>query len=635
MKAKNTWLCLLGATLALGMAACQNGQPASSSSTVSSTSVAEAVVPAEVQERLNEILGCYEELSYSPLPKIGATYALDPNATNGVLASPVSAADLDAYSQTLLAAGFVQQANGTYLDPLSRYVVTLALNGDTLSTKLSFHDALGDFPVNYISTMFASFDLPMYLSPDTFEYAENVKGEDLSKKFLTVDGSDYLALTSEAAPTKTVTWTPKSDAEDPVSDVSTWLTNAQLSAISTSVKNVVIDSFASAVIEVGKVSGATPNLIRNGAKEGDLYLRVYRLWTEEMDEAHLAARYQALTGYAYDASAFPDFMSIGEAKSMLMSFSYGTYTGPGWVISNPSKARFQAVLNEFYERGWSFNQGDGSYYHSYNFYGPKNEYRVYLSYYDSTKIGGLLSDVVQVRLFQFPSIYERLTDWFTAENVGGGIVTNIPEIPGKGVTGSSTSSSGFPIFNLNATSVTTENYAKYVAALKDDGWVETSSTNNETIFQSPDGFYYFDIIYAGETFNSALVYNASYYSGQHSYAELIQYGAKRLQDPTFTIPGLSTYVDVDPLPETLVYSFHVSDQRYIVQVPMSSDEAATNAQNAIYAALEADSAWTNAGKSSSGTVFYQDANGTYLYCVTGTNSDTNASYLVVGAYHAD
>lgn len=633
MKAKYTWLCLLGATLALGTS-CQSNQSDSSVPVVSSLDAAEAIVPEEVQERFNDILGCYEELGYSSLPKIGATYQLDPNDKNGVLASPVTSSAFEDYQKTLVERGFVQQEEGTYLDPLSRYFVVLSLNGDTLSFKIRFNDEIGAFPVNYLSTVFATFDLPIYLKSDTFEYAENVKGEDLSKKFLLADGNDYLALTSASAPTKTVSWTPKQDVEDPVSDVSTWLKNAQLTPISSSASNVLIDSFASAVVEVGKVSGATPSLLRNGAKEGDLYLRVYRLWSEELDQAHFAARYQALTGYVYDASAFPDFMTLGKAKSMLMSFAYGTYSGPGWVVSNPSKARFQAILDEFHERGWSFSQTDGSYYHSYNFYGPKNEYRVYLSYYDSSKIGGLLSDLVQIRLFQFPSIYERLTDWFKQENVGGGSITDIPEIPGKGVNGSSTSSNGFPVFNISATSVTAENYAKYVAALQDDGWKETNKNNNETIYQSADGFYYYDIIYANGSFSAALVYNASYYSGKHTYAELIQYGAKRLEDPSFTVPGLSTYVDVDPSPEITVLSFYVSDQRYLMELPLASAEESVTAVNAIYAALEADTAWTKAGQSSTGTVFYQNANGTYLYCLSNVDDSSNTPYLLIGAYHS-
>jgi hypothetical protein len=131
-----------------------------------------------------------------------------------------------------------------------------------------------------------------------------------------------------------------------------------------------------------------------------------------------------------------------------------------------------------------------------------------------------------------------------------------------------------------------------------------------------------------------LVYNASYYSGKHTYAELIQYGAKRLEDPSFTVPGLSTYVDVDPSPEITVLSFYVSDQRYLMELPLASAEESVTAVNAIYAALEADAAWTKAGQSSTGTVFCQNANGTYLYCLSNVDDSSNTPYLLIGAYHS-
>jgi predicted cobalt transporter CbtA len=594
----------------------------------------ETVIPAEVEERLSSVLGCYEELGYSPLPLPSGTYSLDGDDPFGILASGVT---LEEWSSALLDAGFAATDSGSYLDPLGYYLVTLSEDGDQTGLSISFNDEAGEFPTHFLATMFASFDLPLYLNSDTFEYAENVKGEDLSKKFLLHMGSAYLSLTASEAATKTVTWTPKSDSDDPVSDVSTWLYSSGLSLLSSSLDNVYIDGFGSALVTVGTVSTETPDLINGGAEAGDVYVRVYRLWTSEVDEAAFAASYKETTGYDYDASAFPDFESIGEAKSMLLTFAYSSYLGPGYIIQKASKAKFQAVLDEFSSRGWSFSQSDGSYYHSYNFYGPKNEYRVYLSYYDHTKVKGLLSDIAQVRVFQFPSLYERLSSWMANQNVGGGTLEDIPELPASGVKGGSTSSTGTS-FTLSGSKMDADGYSRLVAALEDDGWAEQEGgTDAERVFVSADGFYTFDTSYDSATgdFESTVSYDLYHYSGQHSYAELMGYAGLRLSDTSFEVPGLEAYVDVDPLPSTTVYSFYNNgEQRFVMAIPLESETAATAASAAVQAAWEAAEGWENAGSSSSGTVFYQNSAGVYLYATTtSSTSDGSTTYsLVVGAY---
>jgi len=624
----------------LFLASCTNGENSSIAESSSTASEKRKEIPSEVTNRVNDLLGSYQELEYSPLPYLEkATYTLDQDDEETIIVSDVNDEDIIDYYALLSKKGFTSKGNG-YLDPLQRYIVSYPKNEDgTYNLEISFNDEAGEFPVNFISTCTSSIDVPSYMNPDTFMAAENDPNMDLSKKFLTF--TKRVVSGANVYRSKYVSYTPKSNDDSPLATLDDWLEDSGFSRVSSSYY-IYSDSFYSCLVYSGLVKDGSFALREKGAKIGDVYLQFVHSWTEELDQEALKGYYEESTGYEYPSEDFPDWTTLGKAHGLTLTYSYSSsYYGPGWVIAGANKTAFQNILDTLFDNGWSYSQTNISYATLFNFYGPKYQYRIYMSYYDHTKIGGLISDICQIRLFGFPSVYDGMKTWFKNNNAGGGEVTDVPELPCVGLKGSSTvsSSSAIPSYSLSGRNITAEGYAKYVAALKEDGWVLDSENSTESIelYVSECGFYTFYLSFDAkeETVAATIYYDSYHYSGQVSYASLMEYAAKRFSVTSLSVPTLETELSVIPLKTLNVLSLFYTYQRFMFYVPYDSNEAATAAYNKLMEAITLeDSGWEYVGKNTYYS-FYQNSDKIYLYSAasSSTLSDGSSSYYwFVGLY---
>lgn len=626
---------LLALSGGLILAACASGQgeegsslPAESSSSVDET----VLVPEDVTNRVNDLLGCYQELEYSPLPYIdGATYSLDEDDEETIYISGVSEEGFEAYVASLLKSGFTEKGDG-YLDPLGRYIASFPESEGVRTLEISFNDEAGEFPVNFISTCTSAIDILSYMDPSTFMGAENDPTQDPADKFLTT--TRRVVSGGSVYSSKYVCYTPKASDDSPLATLDDWLEDNGYARVSSSYY-IYADSFYSCLAYSGIVGDGSFALRAAGAEVGDVYIQFVHSWTEELNTEDIETYYEELTGYEYPSEAFPDWTKLGKAHGITLTYSYSSYYGPGWIIADADKTAFQAVLDELYDGGWSYTQTNISYATLFNFFGPKNEYRIYLSYYDHNKIGGLFSDICQIRLFGFPSLYEGMGSWFKRNNVGGGEVSDIPELPCVGLKGTNgVDSYANPYYSLTGRDMSEEGYAKYVAALEDDGWAldEDAGSDSLDVYVSECGFYSLYLSYDGSdlSVSATLYYDAYHYSSALTYSELMGYGALRFSVSSLDIPTLESELNVTPLKELMVMSLFYSYQRFMIYVPYDTEDAVDTALEAYLTAIAADgSGWTYVGKNSYYS-FYQNADGVYAY--SGSSISTSGNYWVIGLY---
>lgn len=634
-------LALAAASLAVPLFSCSNANDSSSNGE------ANAEVPYEVTSRLNSLLGVYQELEYSPLPLLdGKTYSVDADNVNAVKAANVSEGELAAYKQTLLDAGFTASGD-SLLDKTETYLVTLTLADNTLTTDISFNDVAGDFPVNYLSTISPALDMSLYLDGATFEAVKNIKGEDLSAKFKTLYTKDISGYSGKTTEAKFVTYTPKDDDDDPVDTVLEWLSSTSAFTALSTTYGLYTDAFNSTLLYAGLVGANTPKLLANGASEGDVYVKLERAWTYEEDSNVVKYMFENYSGFEYNAEDFYDFNQLGDAHGMVLATSGASSYGPGWMISNVDKAKYQEMLDWFYDAGWSYTKSTGTYYASFNLYGPKREYRIFTRYYDSTKVNGLMSDMAMIRVYGLQDVYDLLEEWLVGNNQGGGTVTSITEIPGSGISYSSGWSSMYPYFQLSASKVNETAYNQYLSVLVDDGWVldSDSSTTYERLYATEDNFYQLSISYdnVAQTFAMTLIYNSYKYSGKLTYSDIMKYAALRMGVSSLSVPGLTDYVSDAETTDITFFSAHgVSTSnkyhRVLATIPMKNATALSDVE-AVVTVLneklsEEGSGWTSVGANSSGTTFFENGNVVlYFGANSAEDDDGNTSYyLMVGMY---
>lgn len=591
-----------------------------------------------VTNKIELTLGSYQKLGYSPLPLLEDTPYEDlSKETYSFKAVDVKESSLTYAGSLLTKNGFTSQGNGLYLDKLGRYFVALEYANNELKYTLSFNDKLGEFPSNALGTLSSAMDASLYLTPDGFTLAKNEKDEDLSKKFIVTQKHGKL-INGLVSDVKTLCYMPKDNDEDAAKSFGNYLKGLGYSLASNK-SLIYADPFMSSLVTVSTVSQMNlmidSSLKKAGAKEGMVMASFYSGYTMSLSRETLAEDYEDITGVSYPES-FPDFSKIGKAYSLINGYSSGENVGPGFVISACSKTSFDEVLNELYEQGYSYSKTESSYYWTFTLSSPTGEHIMQFTYYDSSKIKGLMSDLCKVVIIRAKGAYEKLGEWLTKQNVGGGSLTSIPALPTKKVTGNKNSSVPY-IFTVAGSDATSEDMTTYEASLVKAGFIKGEEKDGYHYYSTEDDYYqlavYFD---EAHTTLYAFIYYQCYNYTSRDVASILKEAETRLEVDTLSIPGLTDWLGEGKKELTTMSLFDGSNQRYIIYGEDTTEEEATAQKTALLAKLDEDtSTWTKIGSNSSGTIFYQNSDGVVLYTQVGkhTNEDkTVVYYLYLGMY---
>lgn len=591
-----------------------------------------------VTNKINLTLGVYQKLGYSPLPLLEETPYEDlTKETYSFKAVDVEEDSLNKAGTLLSENGFVSKGNGLYLDKLGRYFVSLAYANKELKYTLSFNDEEGKFPSNALGTLSSALDASLYLADDSFTLAKNDKDQDLSKKFIVTQkrGKIINGLTSDV---KVLCYTPKDGDEDAAQSFGNYLKSVGYS-LASNTSLLYVDPFMSSVVTVSTVNKMTlmlnSSLKAAGAKEGMVMASFYSGYKTSFTKEELAKNYESITTYTYPDS-FPDFAKIGKAYSLVNGYSSGENVGPGFIISGCNKMTFDEVLNELYEQGYSYTKSTSSYYWTFTLSSPTGEHIMQFSYYDSTKIKGLMSDLCKVVIIRAKSAYEKLSEWLEKQNVGGGSLTSVPALPNKKVTGSKNSSLPY-VFGLSGSDATAEDVTTYEASLTKAGFIKGEVKDGYHYYHTKDGFY--DIaVYFDETHTTLYVflYYNCYNSTSRSVSTMLKEAQIRLGVESINIPGLTDWLGEGEKELTTMSLFDGTYQRYIIYGANTTEEDATSQKTALLAKLDENSTlWKKVGSNSSGTVFYENSDGVVIYVQVGKQTkddNTKVYYLYLGMY---
>ena len=591
-----------------------------------------------VTNKIELTLGAYQKLGYSPLPLLeGTPYEDLSKETYSFKAVDVEEDSLNKAGDLLTENGFVSQGNGLYLDKLGRYFVSLTYANKELKYTLSFNDEEGKLPSNALGTISSALDASLYLKDEGFTLAKNDKDQDLSKKFIVTQkrGKIVNGLVSDV---KVLCYTPKEADEDAAKSFGNYLKGVGYS-LASNTSLLYVDPFMSSIVSVSTVKKMTlmldSSLKAAGAKEGMVMASFYSAYKTSLTKEELAKDYESITSVAYPDS-FPDFAKIGKAYSLINGYSSGENVGPGFVVSACNKIAFDEVLNELYAQGYSYTKSTSSYYWTFTLSSPTGEHVMQFTYYDSTKIKGLMSDLCKVVIIRAKSAYEKLSEWLEKQNVGGGSLTSIPALPNKKVTGNRNSSLPY-VFGFSGSDATAEDVTTYGESLVKAGFVKGEVKDGYHYYHTKDGFYdiavYFDE--AHTTLYVFLYYNC-YSSTSRNVSAILKEAQIRLGVENIAIPGLSEWLGEGEQELTTMSVFDGTYQRYLIYGLNTTEENATAQKTALLAKLDEDTThWKKVGTNSSGTVFYQNSDGVTVYVQIGkqTKDDgTKVHYLYLGMY---
>ncbi len=591
-----------------------------------------------VSNKIDLTLGVYQKLGYSPLPLLEETpYEDIEKETYSFKAVDVKEDSLDKAGSLLTENGFVSQGNGLYLDKLGRYFVSLSYANNELKYTLSFNDEEGKFPSNALGTLSSALDASLYLTDAGFTLAKNEKDQDLSKKFIVTQkrGQIIRGLTSDV---KVLCYTPKDGDEDAAQSFGNYLKSLGYT-LASSTSLLYVDPFMSSIVTVstvGKMSLMLDSSLKEaGVKEGMVMASFYSGYKTSLSREELAKDYESITSVAYPDS-FPDFAKIGKAYSLINGYSSGENVGPGFVVSACNKIAFDELLNELYEQGYSYSKSTGSYYWTFTLSSPTGEHIMQFSYYDSTKIKGLMSDICKVVIIRAKSAYEKLEEWLAKQNVGGGSLTSLPSLPNKKVTGNKNSSLPY-IFTLTGSDATEEDMTTYEASLIKAGFIKGEEKDGYHYYDTKDGYYkvavYFDETHA---ILYAFIYYQCYNYTARTVSAILSEAKTRLGVDSLSIPGLASWLGENEKEHTTMSMYDGTYQRYLIYGDDTSQEEATSQKNALLAKIDEDSStWTKVGTNSSGTIFYQNADGVVIYVQVGKHANDNEEtvyYLYLGMY---
>lgn len=585
-----------------------------------------------VDERLGCYLGVYESLGYSPLPVIEASsFELDESKDCAFTAAGVTSSSYAAYGDKLTAAGFSKASEGVYLDPLGNYNVTLSYADGAASFLISFADAVGAFPAKYLSSLTSGYTLSTYLSESTFELAANEKDEDLSKRFITYTASTGVGESSKIAK-KYVFYTPKSTDETPAASLGAYLKSHGFQSVS-STRLLYCDPFGTVLLYPSIYQGSNDFAFASlPLQKGMVCLSATSLYSTSLDVDELKSAYRSYSGAAYPENKYPDLSGLGTSFGAIFGYSNSSGEGPGFAICGANKDKFDAVLSSLYKAGWQYSSSTSTYSTAFAFLDPSQQYQINMTYYDSGKVGGLMSDIIQVTLFHYQSFTDKLSTWLGKQNQGGGTLSELPSLP-KDTTSGSVNSSYPYYFQFSVTSFNVSADNDFLAALVAAGWKKTTTKNDIDYYDYSDGRYQLVMSYSAtnQKLTAILVYitDSVVTTG---YADVMSAFAKRLGVTTLAVPGFESLIGTEsPKSVTFRQFYDGTYQRAMALVDYSAEADATAALASLATALTAEgSGWSKAGTNSSGVVFYTNADGVTLYTgsTTGTAVDGSTTYRV-------
>lgn len=588
--------------------------------------------PAAVNTFLRSFLGVYETLSLSPLPFLKAdSYEV---SASGFIAKGVKQENLASFVSSLLSSSFVLR-NGTYHDKHGAYRVLLeGEDTSNVTVSLSFNDELGAFPVHFLSAISPALDLAAYMSDDEFMLAKNTKDEPLSRRFITSSYYGRGLIGGTINESRTIYYTPKDEDEAPVESFGDYLTANGFQAASSD-GTYFIDSFAQILVKVtlagSDITSAETDL---GVASGMVRAQFSKDYSSSFDETSFAEAFKSYTTYDFVSDAFPSLSGLGKAYGMLLrySISSGSYYGPGLYITGASKTSFEALLAGFSSLGYGFSKTTSTYKTSFVFTSSEGAYRVSLAYFDSSLVGGLLSDIISISVFRVVTPFEAIGAWFRLQNVGGGTLLSIPSFKASSFSFSTLNSYPYA-YSISATKVAVSEKDAFIASLLAAGWTKnTEASTAYAIYDYSDGFYEMAISY-GEDLSFRLVVTYKCSSEVTSSSAFLALALKRLQVETLSLTKLDPYFASEGAEAVKVYQFFDgSNNRVVAYFPMGDASLATNEVSAWKEALaKEDSGWTYLSSNSSGVSFYSNSDEVYLG-ITSYADSASKNYLLLILY---
>lgn len=601
---------------------------------------------SKLNSYISDYLGAYHKAKTSPVPFLRTNaFHVDTNEENVFYFDNASAYKFKEYKNDLVELyDFKEVSDNKYLDKLEAYTLSLEHLAASSSIKvtMNFNDEAGKFPSKFFASNFPAIDSSYYINDDDFSLSENSKDEDLSKKYITAVKADILSGNEIK---RSIFYTPKADDSNPTSSLSSFLTGKGIFQAINSNGTTMIDMFGNTLITITKVSKfEASNYASEGVKEGMMAIHCQELYTEENDVEGLKEYFKELTGKEFPTDLFFNIEG-GTAYGTLLGYTVNnSLPAVGQHISGVSKASFDAWLEKEKQAGMSIassSSTSATYLSTFVGTSSNGEYVFKASFYDSSKLSDLSQNVVQILFYRNQSVYEKLANWFELNNVGGGTITSVPELPATSVTsgnlntGSSTLYYGY---YLRGSGVEQSEFDAYKESLVSEGWKETTKEGDEYLsFLSKDGYYSLALIYDADSkvLLVQIIYNAI--RTTTSLEAALSFIGPRFGLETLVVPGLQELYDKEttkPQIEVAQY-YNKSEHRGYMVFTLDSSEKVNTYLTTVESKLASDAAFTYVGANSNGIKFYQDkTNGHIIYAadVSDTSGETPVYQFIVGVY---
>lgn len=600
----------------------------------------------KLNEHVATYLGSYQDASLSPFPFVTGyeetTYNNDD--LTYVTFNGITKSIYENYKEKTLASyEFSSLGNDVYLDKTGSYKLTLAFDepANTLKVSYAFNDPVGEFPTYYFSSAFSGLDAPRYINEANFMLSKNYKDEDLSKKYQTYSGKVKIDRANYDA--KVIFYTPK-EKETALDNFNSYIEDAGV--FSEMGEGIYIDMFATTMVQAIQVDTSlslfsSMNLDLNNEMVGIFCLPQYE---KELDTNALKSFYKQVTGYEFSSD---DYVLYEDGTSFggLMSYSFSDGRGGvGYTVTGAKKSSFDIYLAQLIAKGWIYSESEGDYTYSFTMLSSTQEYALSITYYDSSKVKGLLGDSVNFVYSHNDSVFQKLTAWLAHQNVGGGTITAIPEFSANSYSFGNLAIDGTTIpygVYVRGIGVAANIVETYEKALVDSKlWVKNETSTEYPQYDSVDGYYSILLFYtaSSKALTLQIIYNTDT-NVTTSLDDVYKILLKRLGVETFTIPNLDGILMNGNkfVPCVVSQYYDGSNNRCVIAISYKTEEEASASKNLVYKGLEDEgNGFTYVGTNSTGTTtFYKNADGVYFYSTTyeSTDSKDNPVYVcLLGMY---
>ena len=584
----------------------------------------------ETSSYIEAYLGSYQVQAVSSLPIL---------YTNEIVATginKISYKNVNEERYTEFKQDLVNEYSFTYDETTTNYYdkegiyylnFTYDSTNKVVDLTFTFNDKVGEFPTQFVGSMFYGLDMRQYFNEDNFSLSKNYKGEDLTKKYITnIEYSD-----DESSYCKYVFYTPKDSDEDPVSSINSFLVNEGMSKQST---NTYRDTFFTCEIKTFLVTSSYVSQYRElGLSVGMVGLEFIDTSSNQLDTETLAYYYNRLTGHDFDTNIYQVF-DYACRYTQILTYSSSSYGyGTAFYSFGVNKDDLESSLKKMEETDWTYSKTTSGGKTAFSLLNKTQEYGLQLTFYDGSKYTDLVTNLLQVSYYHKDSVFDKINNWLTYQNVGGGKLTSMPKFEAKtyssGYLTSGTTSIPYTYY-LSGTNVTSDEYNRYVNLFKDNSeFTDVSdSTKSYLQFKYSDGFYEVLIAYSNSTLTVSVIYD-----GVRTFtnaSDSLSYVYDRLGVKTLTVPGYDNlFTKYNDLEVSVNQYYSGKDERAIFIIPLSDSDTATSEYNTLLETFTNSDVLTKVG-TSSGITFFKDSNGVYMYTYTSSSSNS----LYIGMYKA-